>query len=136
MENSASEVLAGSAVVRRFPAHPSSLHTIREFVSDQAVEAGLPTEDAIDLALAVSEAGTISVCDTNSSMIEVSWQATADRVVISVKDDGVYSPDSSTQTNGTMGIALIRGLVDDFHFQKGTQLEPGNLARLVKHRRR
>jgi anti-sigma regulatory factor (Ser/Thr protein kinase) len=127
---------AGSSVVRRFPAHPSALHTIREFVSDQAVEAGLRTEDAIDLALAVSEAGTISVCETNSSMIEVSWQATGERVVIEVKDDGVYLPDRTPKRSDTMGIALIRALVDDFQFQEGTQVEPGNVARLVKHRRR
>ncbi|HET6776237.1 MAG TPA: ATP-binding protein [Actinomycetota bacterium] len=127
-------VLGESVVVRRFPAHPSALHAIREFVCDQAVEAALPTEVAIDLALAVSEAGSISVCQTNSSSIEVAWRSEADRVEISLTDDGVYFADASLRRPESMGIALIKALVDDFDFREGTELSPGSHLRLVKLR--
>jgi anti-sigma regulatory factor (Ser/Thr protein kinase) len=125
---------ASLPVVRQFPAHPTALHAIREFVCDQAVEASIPTEDAIDLALAVSEAGTISVCQSNSSVIEVTWQVAGDRIEISLTDDGVYFPDAALRRPESMGMALIRALVDDFDFREGTNQSPGNRARLVKFR--
>lgn len=128
------QILGERAVVRQFPAHPSSLHAIREFVCDQAVEASLPTEVAIDLALAVSEAGSISVCQSNSSRIEVAWRSGADRVEISLTDDGVYFADASLRRPESMGIALIKALVDDFDFREGTEFAPGSRVRLVKLR--
>jgi anti-sigma regulatory factor (Ser/Thr protein kinase) len=127
-------ISARQSVLRRFPAHPASLHAIREFVCDQAVEASVPTTDAVDLALAVSEAGTISVCETNSSYIEVGWKAGPQRVEVTVRDDGVYVPDAAFRRPESMGLALIRALVDEFEFQEGTERAPGNRARLVKFR--
>lgn len=127
--------VAGGAITRRFPAHPSALHAIREFICDQAVEAAILTEDAIDLALAVSEAGTISVCQTNSSIIDVSWRADAGRIEIVLEDDGVHLPNASLRRPDTMGTALIESLVDAFEFREGSELSPGNRARLVKFRR-
>jgi anti-sigma regulatory factor (Ser/Thr protein kinase) len=131
-----SSPVAGGGVTRRFPAHPSALHAIREFICDQAVEAAIPTEDAIDLALAVSEAGTISVCQTDSSTIDVSWSADIRRIEILLEDDGVYQPNASLRRPDTMGTALIESLVDEFEFREGSELSPGNRARLVKVRRR
>jgi anti-sigma regulatory factor (Ser/Thr protein kinase) len=124
----------GEAVARQFPSHPTALHAIREFICDQAVEAAVPTEDAIDLALAVSEAGTISVCETNSSTIEVTWRIDAQRIEISLSDDGVYSSDASLRRPDSMGMALVRALVDEFDFRPGTELTPGSRALLVKFR--
>jgi anti-sigma regulatory factor (Ser/Thr protein kinase) len=124
----------GAVVARQFPAHPTALHAIREFICDQAVEAAIPTEDAIDLALAVSEAGTISVCQTDSSTIEVTWRVDPERIEISLTDDGVYSSDPSLRRPEAMGMALVRALVDEFDFQAGTDLVPGSRARLVKFR--
>jgi anti-sigma regulatory factor (Ser/Thr protein kinase) len=125
-------IKADRPVVREFPAHPSSLHAIREFVCDRAVEASIPTHDAVDLALAVSEAGTISVCQTDSSFIEITWSAGPDRIEVSVRDDGVYFPDASLKRPESMGLALIRALVDEFDFHEGTEASPGNRTRLVK----
>jgi anti-sigma regulatory factor (Ser/Thr protein kinase) len=124
----------GEAVARQFPSHPTALHAIREFICDQAVEAAVPTEDAIDLALAVSEAGTISVCETNSSTIEVTWRIDARRIEISLTDDGVFSSEASLRRPDSMGIALVRALVDEFDFRAGTEGAPGSRARLVKFR--
>jgi anti-sigma regulatory factor (Ser/Thr protein kinase) len=121
-------------IARQFPSHPTALHGIREFICDQAVEAAIPTEDAIDLALAVSEVGTISVCQSNSSTIEVTWRADPERIEISLTDDGVYSSDASLRRPESMGMALVRALVDEFDFRAGTELAPGNRARLVKFR--
>jgi anti-sigma regulatory factor (Ser/Thr protein kinase) len=121
-------------VARRFPSHPTALHGIREFICDQAVEAAIPTEDAIDLALAVSEVGTISVCQSNSSTIEVTWRADTERIEISLSDDGVFQSEASLRRPDTMGMALVRALVDEFDFRAGTAVAPGNRARLVKFR--
>jgi two-component sensor histidine kinase len=121
-------------IARRFPSHPTSLHGIREFICDQAVEAAIATEDAIDLALAVSEVGTISVCESDSTTIEVTWRANADRIEIRLSDDGVHLSNASLRRPESMGIALVRALVDEFDFQAGTKVAPGNLARLVKFR--
>lgn len=123
-----------AAIARQFPSHPTALHGIREFICDQAVEAAIPTEDAIDLALAVSEVGTISVCQSNSSTIEVTWRADSERIEIGLTDDGVFSSDASLRRPESMGMALVQALVDEFDFRAGTELAPGNRARLVKFR--
>jgi serine/threonine-protein kinase RsbW len=82
----------------------------------------LEDETVNDLKLAVTEACTNSVRHAygdGSGSVDIVYELHDDRLVVEVSDDGTgFDPDeledSGELTEGGLGIAIIRALVDDF----------------------
>jgi anti-sigma regulatory factor (Ser/Thr protein kinase) len=128
-----------SSLVRSFPAHPSRLSEIRTFVRKQARQAELSTDASDDLALAVSEASANAILHAGGAMLTVSWEADGERVLVEVRDEGVFRrrvPMPELDGGGGHGIPLMMALMDEVVVREGTEEAPGTLVRLVKYRRR
>jgi serine/threonine-protein kinase RsbW len=121
-------------VIRRFPAHPSTLGEIRRFVRTKAAEATLGEERTEELTLAVSEACTNAIQHTSTGEIRVALHMKDDCVVIEVEDQGVFRdrlPVPELEPGGR-GILLMTAFVDEIAIREGTSAQPGTVVRLVK----
>ena len=99
----------------------------------------LEDETVNDLKLAVTEACTNSVRhaygDTSGS-VDIVYELHDDRLVVEVSDDGTgFDPnrleDSGELTEGGLGIAIIRALVDEFEVSERSDGR-GSSLRFVK----
>jgi serine/threonine-protein kinase RsbW len=120
-----------------FPAHPSAVYQIRQFVRGHADEAALSRDGIDDLVLAATEASTNSLRHTVTEWIELAWYATEDQVEVLVRDDGLFGqriPLRGLDTEGGFGVRLMMALMDEVHIYKGSAQRPGTAVRLVKYR--
>ncbi len=125
-------------MVRTFPAHPSRLSEIRDFVRSQALQSGLSQDASDDLALAASEACANSIVHAGGPTITVSWRSDRERIELEVRDEGIFRrrvPMPELEGGGGHGIPLMLALMDEVVLQEGTEHNPGTLIRLVKYRR-
>lgn len=87
-----------------------------------------------DLVLAVSEAATNTVLHTNSPHIEILLGVTAERVDLTIQDEGVFRrrvPMPEFDGHGR-GIPLMMAVMDEVLVKEGTETSPGTLVRLTK----
>ena len=128
-----------SRLIRSFPAHPSRLSEIRNFVRKQSIQAGMSTDGADDLALAVSEACANSIVHAGGATITVDWRSQGERVEVEIRDEGIFRrrvPMPELDGQGGHGIPLMMALMDEVVVKEGTEQAPGTLVRLVKYRAR
>ena len=117
---------------RTFRAHPASLHGIREFVREEALDAGL---DSIldDLVLAASEAAANAVMHTDTDDIEVRLRADGPDVEIQVRDRGIFKRRVPMPfAEGGRGIFVMMALMDEVGIREGNLRQPGTVVTLRK----
>ena len=122
-----------------------NLETIREFISDIAVNAGFDPDAASQIELAVDEACTNAIKHAHSynseKTLELSVILREKRIEITIKDVGkgfdvtrVAKPDLEKYMHeakkGGFGIHLMRKLMDEVHFDFNPG--KGNRVTLVK----
>lgn len=132
-----SAVNATIGAVRSFPAHPSALFQIRQFVREHATAEGFDEESINELVLAVSEACANSVLHTGCAEVKVSWRPLEDCVEVLVHDDGIFERRvrmPELEAGQGHGIPLMMALVDEVTIREGTPRRPGTHVRLVKRR--
>lgn len=123
--------------VRVFPAHPSALFQIRQFIREQATGESFDEVSINELVLAVSEACANSVLHTGSPDVKVSWRSLEDCVEVLVHDDGIFERRvrmPELEGGHGHGIPLMMALVDEVTIREGTSRRPGTQVRLVKRR--
>jgi anti-sigma regulatory factor (Ser/Thr protein kinase) len=121
--------------VRSFRAHPSALHSVREFVRERGAQVGLRPVVVDDLLIAVSEACANALLHTNSSQVRVTWRTDGDAVAVEVRDEGIFKrhvPSADPDAVGGNGIPLMIAVMDEVTFIEGTPARPGTIVRLVR----
>lgn len=121
---------------RIYPAEPSRLGEIREFIASCADREGLG-ELVTDLQLAVCEACTNVAMHGRSPDIVLTWRSLPDGVEINVRDRGVFVPPAARPGQadiGQRGMQIMIGTMDEVTIRGGTPERPGTLVRLVKRR--
>ncbi len=119
-------------VVRSFPAQPSALPGIREFVRSQASSAGLPDETVDDLSLAVTELCGNAIEHSGTERVFVSYSQEDDAVQIRVRDEGLFHQRLFASGSPGLGLALVLALADAVSIKRGTRERPGTVVRVVK----
>ena len=124
---------------------PENLLTIREFISDIAINAGFDLESAEQIQLAVDEACTNVIKHAHrydiQKTVEINVKLDSQKMEINITDSGkgfdvarVAKPDLEKYIHeakkGGLGIHLMRSLMDEVHFN----FNPGkkNQVSLVK----
>ena len=136
-QGSLGEAAAPERTSRSFGAQPAELSKVRRFVEARGREVGLPARVVDDLQIAVGEACVNVIRHTKSSRMDISWQTEHDRIVVSVRDQGVYraySPKVVAQEEAGFGIALMSALMDEIEVVPGTPASPGTIVRLARRR--
>ncbi len=111
------------ALRRRFPADPSELARLRRDLRQWLLQAGLPSQRAADLVLAVDEACANAVehaygdGETGEIVVEVSRTPEHD-VVASVQDGGRWRRSRGDPNRGR-GLQIIESVVDELDIQTG-----------------
>jgi anti-sigma regulatory factor (Ser/Thr protein kinase) len=117
------------------PAQPISLRTVREFIRHRSEEAGIPSSDATDLLIAVSEVCNNALLHSGSPRISIHWRSDAGRVEVEVRDEGIYGREARPPHSGReggWGWPIIQSLVDDVRLARGTAQRPGTVVRITK----
>ena len=128
---------AAPTVEQIFPADPIALRDIRRFVREEAHRAGLGSEAAEELTLAVSEAATNSIRHTQTTSLRVEARLDRGCLVVEVEDEGTFGTEielDDADRLGGRGIPLMTAFVDELAILEGTAQEPGTTVRLVKCR--
>ena len=121
-----------------------SVNKVEQTAEDYAQRAGFDEDTVPNIAMAVREAAVNAVVHGNSyhpdKHINVSFETTADSVIIRIADQGPgldpdtvpdpLSPENILRGSGR-GIFLIRAFMDEVNFR---QLHPGTELTLIKHR--
>ncbi|MGH2725238.1 MAG: ATP-binding protein [Actinomycetota bacterium] len=124
-----------TAVSRSFPAHPSALSEIRNWLRTRAGESSLSSETTEELALAANEAAANALLHSGSRTIEVRWRVGLEAVKVEVVDEGTFRRRvrlSEVEGPGGYGIPLMMSLVDEVDIREGNDSQPGTSVRLVK----
>lgn len=120
--------------VRAFEADREVLSDVRRFVASE-VDRLTFTPFVRELQLAVTEACANSIVHTQTGEIRVSIAALGSCLEITIEDDGIYRrriPIPEVDGQGHRGLQLMAAMVDEFSLQRGTELRPGTVVRLVK----
>ena len=115
----------------RVPAEPASLAAVRAQLREWFRTAGIGTDIAADLLLAVGEAASNAAehaCDGAQHKVEltVTAAATGNGVRLAVCDDGCWKPPPESPGNRGHGLRVIAALVDTVHLSttdSGTTVE-------------
>jgi anti-sigma regulatory factor (Ser/Thr protein kinase) len=122
---------------RIFPATPTSLREVRDFIRERAEEAALYRSSQDDLVLAVSEICANSVQHAGGDRFIVSWSAgPREPTEVKVQDDGVFAGGGMRGHGSSrgFGLPLVAALVDELSIARGTSKRPGTTVRMVKYR--
>jgi anti-sigma regulatory factor (Ser/Thr protein kinase) len=136
-QRSSGETATPERTARSFGAQPAELSRIRRFVEARGREVGLPARVMDDLQIAIGEACVNVIRHTTSSRVDILWETESDRVVVSVRDQGVYpasSPQVVAQEEAGIGMALMSALMDEVAVLPGTVANPGTIVRLARRR--
>ncbi len=119
-------IVDDSRMVRlTIPAKPEYITLSRLALTGLARVLSLPDDTLADLKLALTEACSNSVRHAYGDAegrVQISFQLSEDRLVVEVSDDGAgFDPGATTPngekadelTEGGLGIAIIRSIVDD-----------------------
>ena len=130
-----------------FPAQFEYLDEIRKFVGELARTSGFSDKEIYSIQLAADEAASNIIehayQDSSEGVLECSCGMEADRLVITMHDDGkpfdisrVKEPnlkaDLSDRQIGGLGIYLMRKLMDEVHYE--SKPGRGNLLTMVKRK--
>ena len=115
----------------RVPAEPASLAVVRAKLREWFQTAGIGSDTAADLLLAVGEAASNAAEHAqdgaeNKVELTVTAAATGDGVRLAVCDDGRWKPPPESPGNRGHGLRVIAALVDTVHLsatQNGTTVE-------------
>ncbi|MGH2721906.1 MAG: ATP-binding protein [Actinomycetota bacterium] len=136
-EGGSGRAAAPERTSQTFGAQPAELSRIRQFLEARGREVGLPDRVVDDLQIAVLEACVNVIRHTPSSRLDIFWQTESDRIVVSVRDQGVYrasSPKVVAQEEAGFGMALMSALMDEVDILPGTRANPGTIVRLARRR--
>ena len=115
---------------KSFPAATYSLYPVREFVRDRTLGTDLSEQEAEDIVLAVSDACALLLRHSLDTVIELSWEAGVNEILITVEDRGeilVWAEEGRILPAET---ALISDLVDEVHV--GVTTESGTVITMHK----
>ena len=121
-----------------------SVDKVEQIAEDFAERAGFDEDTVPNIVMAVREAAVNAVLHGNAydpaKRITVSFEATADSLIVRIADQGPgldpsslpdpLAPENILRGSGR-GIFLIRAFMDEVHFR---QLHPGTGLTLIKHR--
>jgi serine/threonine-protein kinase RsbW len=141
----AGEELEGMRTVRlRVPARAEYIALARLALSGLADIVGLSEEQLADLKLALTEAVSNSVRHAyagGAGLVSIAYELTGDALAVEVVDDGKgFDPERPAPlegeelTEGGLGIAIIRTIVDEFELQSQPGVR-GSRLRFVKRLR-
>ena len=122
------DVGAAVAEERSFPAHAEALADVRLFVRDIAKASSFPEAAVVDLVLAVSEACTLFLRGSASSLT-IRCSVSVGQVAFDVSDQG--EPDLNGPRAAST-VVLIKRLVDAFEIIDGSAGDPLTHIRLTK----
>ena len=119
------------ALCVRVPAEPASLAVVRAQLRQWFQTAGIGSDTAADLLLAVGEAASNAAEHAqdgaeNKVELTVTAAATGDGVRLAVCDDGCWKPPPESPGNRGHGLRVIAALVDTVHLSatgNGTTVE-------------
>ena len=137
-EPGSSKAAAPQRASRSFGARPEELSQIRRFVAARGWELGLAPRILDDLQIAIGEACVNVIRHTESSRLEISWETEDERIVVSVRDEGVFrtgSPQVVAREETGFGMALMSALMDEVEVVPGTETHPGTIVRLARRTR-
>lgn len=120
---------------RTFPAKARALRDIRTFIRERAASDHVPRALADDIVLAVSEASANAVVHVSTGTIRIRWRKQGAMVFVWICDEGVFREAAAPPTLdgiGGRGIPLMRALMDDVTFHRGTEHHPGTVVCLAK----
>jgi anti-sigma regulatory factor (Ser/Thr protein kinase) len=122
-------------MIRRYPARPESLASIRAFVRERARMATFG-QSADELALAVNEAAANAIRHANTASIELHWIQADDHIEVEVRDEGRFQERVPMPEFGTggLGLHLMAAFVDELALKEGTSTSPGTTVRLTKRK--
>ena len=121
--------------IRTYPAEPTSLRYIRQFVRNQGREHSLAQNATEELTLAVSEAASNAIRHSRSEEIRVECRAEDECMVVQVADEGVFLsrvPLEELDGLSGRGILLMTAFVDQVAIREGTEQAPGTTVTLTK----
>jgi serine/threonine-protein kinase RsbW len=141
----AGETLEGMRSVRlSVPARAEYIALARLALSGLADIVGLSEEQLADLKLALTEAVSNSVRHAyagGAGLVSIAYELTGDALAVEVVDDGKgFDPERPAPlegeelTEGGLGIAIIRTIVDEFELQSQPGVR-GSRLRFVKRLR-
>ena len=115
--DAAQAAFAVPALCVRVPAEPTSLAVVRAQLRGWLQAAGVGTETAADLLLAVGEAASNAAEHAGDGAgheveLTVTASVTGDQVRLAVCDDGRWKPPPQSPGNRGHGLRLIAALVD------------------------
>jgi anti-sigma regulatory factor (Ser/Thr protein kinase) len=117
---------------KSFPADTTSLFPVREFVRDRAVGSELTAQEAEDVVLAVSDACALLLRHSLDTVIELSWEAGRNEILVTVEDRGeilVWAEEGRILPEET---SLISDLVDEVEI---VRTEDSGCTLIVMHKR-
>jgi DNA-binding SARP family transcriptional activator/anti-sigma regulatory factor (Ser/Thr protein kinase) len=124
-----------SPLARSFPATPSGLSEIGQFLRKRAAEAGLSPRTTQELVLAAADACTKAIRHTSSFEMTVAWKDVEGGADVEIVEQGVLAGPGSSRlmkSLGEQGIPLTRRLVGSFCIGEGTSGTPGTVVGVVK----
>ena len=124
------EKVKDSPMEKVFPARADALSEVRAFVAEVAARLGAGQDEVRELVLAVSEACANAVVHANGTMIRVEISFASGRLMISVRDQGLFL--SGARPRGGYGIPIMVSLTDELVITGGSPERPGTEVRLVK----
>jgi anti-sigma regulatory factor (Ser/Thr protein kinase) len=120
----------------RLPATPSSLAIFRDAVREWLLPLPLPPPDIFDIVLACSESLTLVVEERRrrvALVIEVTGDFDGDRVVVTVRDYGLWQETRQVEQHEHLSLSLMRALMDSVEHEQHHDGQTVTLVRRVGH---
>ena len=117
----------------RLPATTSALAVFRQSLRDWLKSRYLPPADIFDVVLACSESLTLVIEDPPrpvALVVEVSAELDESRLVVRVRDYGLWRESHVVAQEDPLGLSLIRALMDSVELERHPD---GQTVTLVRH---
>jgi anti-sigma regulatory factor (Ser/Thr protein kinase) len=116
----------------RLQATPTSLGRLREALRDWLQELGLDPGDVFDVVLACSECLTLMAEDRPRQValvVDVSGTFDGERIVVTVRDYGLWHESHELEEDEPLGLSLMRALMDSVELERHPDGRTITLAR-------